>query len=91
MNDMSEEDVATVFRQAGRYTKELNRITGSKFGYYGRSHLTANEMRRARWYDTYLFLLMHTECDYRGYDTTWHYDWSGEMIEKCTGLLEEKQ
>ena len=197
MNDMSEEEKAAVFRQAGQYTRELNQITGSKFGYYGqpdrqgnnwyevfkvllldafadlerksialpvakeklmamfeadknyfeevitpkfvhwdiwagnifvedgkvtgiidferamwadelmevgfrtydysaaffegygRSDLNAKEKRRAQWYDMYLFLLMRTECDYRGYETTWHYDWSGQMIEKWTGLLED--
>lgn len=197
MDTMSEEEKATIFRQAGQYTKELNQITGEKFGYYGqpdrqgenwyevfgslildafsdlerksiavpvekekllamlsadkacfaevttpkyvhwdiwagnifvedgkvtgiidferamwadelmevgfrtydyskaffegygKEALSETENRRARWYDMYLFLLMRTECDYRGYDGTWHYDWSGEMIEKWTDLLEK--
>ena len=55
---------------------------------YGRAGLNAAETRRAQWYDMYLFLQMRTECDYRGYDTTWHYDWSGEMIEKWVALRE---
>lgn len=55
---------------------------------YGREALNETEKRRAQWYDMYLFLLMHTECDYRGYDHRWHYDWSGEMIEKWVELLE---
>ena len=196
METMSEEEKANVFRQAGQYTRELNRITGEKFGYYGqpdcqgnnwyevfkslildvfsdlerksiavpvakekllamlgadkscfdevtipkyvhwdiwagnifvedgkvtgiidferamwadelmevgfrtydysaaffegyeREALSETEQRRAQWYDMYLFLLMRTECDYRGYEGTWHYDWSGEMIEKWTKLLE---
>lgn len=196
METMSEEEKANIFRQAGRYTKELNQMTGDKFGYYGqpdcqgdnwyevfysmilnaffdlerkniavpvekekllamleadkdcfvkvttpkyvhwdiwagnifvedgkvtgiidferalwadelmevgfrtyeynkdffegyeRADLNAEETRRALWYDMYLFLLMRTECDYRGYEHRWHYDWSGEMIEKWVELLE---
>lgn len=196
METMSEEEKATIFRLAGKYTKELNQITGSKFGYYGqpdrqgenwynvfrsmvldafsdlerksiavpvekekllamlkadkecfagvttpkyvhwdiwagnifvedgkvtgiidferalwadelmevgfrtydysreffegygREKLNEEELCRARWYDMYLFLLMRSECDYRGYDHRWHYDWSGEMIEKWVKLLE---
>lgn len=195
MDTMSEEEKAAIFRQAGRYTRELNQITGEKFGYYGQSDRQGNnwyevfkslvqdafydlerkniavpvaketllamleadkeyfaevtipkyvhwdiwagnifvengrvtgiidferalwadelmevgfrtydyskaffegygrgdlnkaEKRRAQWYDMYLFLLMRTECDYRGYEGTWHYDWSGEMIEKWTSVL----
>ena len=56
---------------------------------YGKEALNAAEQRRAQWYDMYLFHLMHTECDYRGYDHRWHYDWSGEMIEKWVELLEK--
>lgn len=197
MKTMSEEEKAGVFRQAGQYTRELNQITGEKFGYYGqpdrqgddwyevfkqlildafsdlerkriavpvvkekllamleadkacfdeitipkyihwdiwagnifvedgkvtgiidferamwadelmevgfrtydynaaffegyeREGLNETEQRRARWYDMYLFLLMRTECDYRCYEGTWHYDWSGEMIEKWVKLLEK--
>ena len=197
MDTMSEEEKAVIFRQAGQYTKELNQITGEKFGYYGqpdrqgenwyevfyslildafydlerksiavpvakekllamleadkacfaevttpkyvhwdiwagnifvedgkvtgiidferalwadelmevgfrtydysaaffegygREALNETEQCRARWYDMYLFLLMRTECDYRQYEGTWHYDWSGEMIEKWTALLEK--
>jgi len=55
---------------------------------YGKEALSETEQRRAQWYDMYLFLLMRTECDYRGYEGTWHYDWSGEMIEKWVKLLE---
>lgn len=196
MNDMSEEEKVGIFRQAGEYTRELNQITGERFGYYGqpdrqgdnwyvvfrnlildafsdlkrkniavpveqekllvlleadkecfdkvtipryvhwdiwagnifvengritgiidferamwadelmevgfrtydysaaffegygKTDLNAEEKRRAQWYDMYLFLLMRTECDYRGYEGTWHYDWSGEMIEKWAELLE---
>ena len=195
MEKMSEEEKANVFRQAGKYTRELNQITGEKFGYYGqpdrqgenwyevfyglildaysdldrksiavpvekdtllamleadrdcfaevttpkyvhwdiwagnifvedgkvtgiidferamwadelmevgfrtydysaaffegygRAGLNEAEKRRAQWYDMYLFLLMRTECDYRGYEHRWHYDWSGEMIEKWTSVL----
>lgn len=58
---------------------------------YGRAQLTADEKRRAQWYDMYLFLLMRTECDYRGYEGTWHYDWSGEMIEKWVEILESER
>ena len=197
METMTEEEKANIFRQAGQYTRELNQITGEKFGYYGqpdrhgnnwyevfkslvldafsdlerkniaipvekkkllamleadqtyfaevttpkyvhwdiwagnifvengtvtgiidferamwadelmevgfrtydynkyffegygKGTLSAAEKRRARWYDMYLFLLMRTECDYRGYEGTWHYDWSGEMIEKWVSLMEK--
>ena len=197
MEKMPEEEKTTIFRQAGTYTKELNQITGNKFGYYGQPErqgenwyevfrsmicdvyadlarksiavpvekekllamleedkesfdevtvpkyvhwdiwagnifveggkitglidferalwadelmevgfrtyeyskeffegygketLNAKEKRRAQWYDMYLFLLMRTECDYRQYDHRWHYDWSGEMIEKWITLLEQ--
>ena len=58
---------------------------------YGRVELNPTEKRRAQWYDMYLFLLMRTECDYRGYESTWHYDWSGEMIEKWVELLENSR
>ena len=197
MDNMSEEEKAVIFRQAGQYTKELNQITGEKFGYYGqpdrqgenwyevfyslvldvffdlerksiavpvakekllamleadkayfaevttpkyvhwdiwagnifvengkvtgiidferamwadelmevgfrtydyskaffegygREDLSEAEKHRAKWYDMYLFLLMRTECDYRQYEHRWHYDWSGEMIEKWAEILEK--
>ena len=41
---------------------------------YGIEELTAEEKRRARWYDVYVALLWCLETDYRGYDNRDFYD-----------------
>lgn len=51
---------------------------------YGRDALTKEQLRRAKWYDIYLFLVMHLECDYRDYDNRWAFNWSTEMLQKWT-------
>ena len=57
---------------------------------YGKSALTKEEERRAKWYDIYLFLISSLECDYRMYDNRWAYEWGTDMLEKwVTKLLEE--
>lgn len=47
---------------------------------YGIKELTANQQRRALWYDVYLMLLVSLECEYRQYETMDMYEWS-------TGIL----
>lgn len=60
------------------------------FAGYGREALSKSEKRRALWYDIFLFQIMRLECDYRQYDHRWHYEWSGEMIEKWVEKLEKE-
>lgn len=43
---------------------------------YGIGKLTANQERRALWYDIYLLLLMSLECEYRRYETMETYEWA---------------
>ena len=59
------------------------------FAGYGRVALNKSEKRRALWYDIFLLQIMRLECDYRQYDNSWAYDWSGEMIPKCVAELEK--
>ena len=65
--------------EVGFRTYEYN---PSFFAGYGKEALSESEKRRALWYDMFLFHIMRTECDYRGYDNRWAYDWSGDMILK---------
>ena len=54
---------------------------------YGITELSAQEYRRALWYDIYYMLLAAQECAYRQYDTMSMYEWStGVLIEKFTEL-----
>lgn len=57
------------------------------FDGYGIQKLTAEQARRARWYDIYLFLIMAQECDYRQYEGRDSYEWACGMLEKCYALL----
>ena len=44
--------------------------------------MTAQEERRALWYDVYQTLLMSLECGYRQYETMDFYNWSSGLLEK---------
>ena len=58
METMSEEEKATIFRQAGKYTKELNQITGSKFGYYGQP-----DRQGENWYEVFRSMICNAFAD----------------------------
>lgn len=47
---------------------------------YGIGELTANQQRRALWYDVYLMLLVSLECEYRQYETMDMYEWSTGVL-----------
>ena len=49
---------------------------------YGIDTLTKAELRRAKWYDIYLFLISCLECDYRHYDNRFAYEWGSDMTAK---------
>ena len=44
--------------------------------------MTANQLRRALWYDIYFLILASCECEYRKYDTTEMYDWASQLLEE---------
>lgn len=47
---------------------------------YNMGTLTANQQRRALWYDIYLLILVSLECEYRKYETMDMYDWSSRLL-----------
>lgn len=47
---------------------------------YGIDNLSNEEIRRAKWYDIYLFLICCLECKYRMYDNTDTYIWACDML-----------
>lgn len=49
---------------------------------YGIDNLSNEEIRRAKWYDIYLFLICCLECKYRMYDNTDTYIWACDMLTK---------
>lgn len=49
---------------------------------YGINNLKEEELRRARWYDIYLFLISCLECDYRRYDNLGIYQWGWDMLKR---------
>lgn len=49
---------------------------------HGTSDFTADQQKRIRWYDIYLFLLLALEYDYRKYDTAETYEWATEMLRR---------
>lgn len=57
---------------------------------YGIGELTANQQRRALWYDVYLMLLVSLECEYRQYETMDMYEWSTGVLARQFERLEEK-
>lgn len=52
MEELSEEEKSRIFHQVGQYTKELNRITGEKFGYYGQP-----DRQGTNWYEVFREML----------------------------------
>ena len=56
---------------------------------YGIGELTANQQRRALWYDVYLMLLVSLECEYRQYETMDMYEWSTGVLMRQFEKLEE--
>lgn len=52
MEELPQEEKDNIFRQVGQYTKELNQITGEKFGYYGQE-----ERQGTDWYTVFWGLL----------------------------------
>lgn len=58
------------------------------FDGYGIAELTAEQVRRAKWYDIYLFLICSLECDYRMYDNRGSYEWGCEMLQRWVVSLE---
>ncbi len=52
MEELSQEEKDTIFRQVGQYTKELNQMIGEKFGYYGQP-----ERQGTDWYTVFQGLL----------------------------------
>lgn len=57
---------------------------------YGLTKLSEEELRRAKWYDIYLFLISCLECDYRQYDNRGAYDWGCDMLNKWLMVLLKK-
>ncbi|TCL57257.1 phosphotransferase family enzyme [Kineothrix alysoides] len=49
---------------------------------YGIEELSDKQLKRAKWYDIYLFLIACLECDYRMYDNKGMYEWGSEMLKK---------
>lgn len=49
---------------------------------YNIDALTANQQRRALWYDIYLLLTNSLECEYRKYETMDMYDWSTRLLQE---------
>ncbi|SET09870.1 phosphotransferase family protein [Paenibacillus sp. NFR01] len=47
---------------------------------YGTGKLTPEQLKRAEWYDIYLFLIASMECDYRQYETRDSYNWGTDML-----------
>ena len=58
METMSVEEKETIFRLVGQYTKELNQITGSKFGYYGQP-----DRQGENWYDVFRSMILDAFAD----------------------------
>ena len=50
------------------------------FDGYGLDKLNKDQLRRAMWYDIYLFLISCLECDYRCYDDKGAYEWGSKML-----------
>ena len=55
---------------------------------YGMGLITADQQRRALWYDVYLMLLVSLECEYRQYETMDMYEWSTGVLARQFGKLE---
>lgn len=49
---------------------------------YSINSLTANQQRRALWYDIYALILMSSECEYRKYETMDMYNWSSQLLKE---------
>lgn len=47
---------------------------------YGIPELSPDQLKRAEWYDIYLFLIFCLECDYRLYDNRWAYEYGTKML-----------
>lgn len=69
------------------WADELMEVGFRTFGYekaffdgYGISSLEKEQLKRAEWYDIYMFLISCLECDYRLYDNRWSYDWGTKML-----------
>lgn len=56
------------------------------FDGYGIGELTPEQLRRAKWYDIYFFLIVSLEYGYRHYDDNGSYEWGTGMLKQ---LLEE--
>lgn len=58
MEELSEEEKSHIFCKVGEYTKELNQITGTKFGYYGQPDRQGSD-----WYTVFEEMLEDAFCD----------------------------
>lgn len=66
------------------YAQNMDFLAG-----YGIGELTADQQRRALWYDVYLMLLVSLECEYRQYETMGMYEWSTGVLARQFEKLEE--
>lgn len=58
------------------------------FDGYGIEELTPHQLRRAQWYDIYLFLIFCLEGDYRQYDDRWAYEYGSKMLVEWVEKME---
>lgn len=78
------------------WADELMEVGFRTYGYeqgffegYEIKQLTRSQLRRAKWYDIYLFLIVSLECDYRQYDTKDAYHWACDMLMKWVTEMEK--
>ena len=77
---------ADVLMEVGFRTYDYHKAFFDGYGL----ELDKDQQARAEWYDIYLFLISCLECDYRGYDNRWAYEWGTKMLQEWVEKKESR-